>query len=129
MIRQELIRFLLVGVTTVLVDFLTYQALLWAAVLDIDMAKALAFFTGTMFAYVANRHVTFAHRQPVRASALRFGLLYALTLGLNVGVNHLLRQSLPSSVWAIHIAFLVATALSATTNFLGMKFLVFSRSP
>jgi putative flippase GtrA len=120
-----LLRFLLVGSTTVVVDAVTYTALVWAGV-DVDLSKALGFATGAVFAYVANWRFTFGARRSRWSEAL-FVLIYALALVLNVTVNALVRRWLGSDASGATIAFLVATALSAAWNFVGMSLFVFRR--
>ena len=124
MIRKEIIVFLIVGTTTVLVDFIAYKLLLWGGI-GYNPAKAVGFITGTVFAYAANRAWTFGHVQHKPNSLPRFCLLYGLTLGTNVLVNRFFLSSLEGMVQAVQIAFLIATGVSATLNFLGMKFFVF----
>jgi putative flippase GtrA len=124
MIRRELGIFLVVGVTTVLIDFVTYRGLAWGGA-PIDAAKAAGFLTGTVFAYVANKAWTFGHAGPASGSLWRFALLYAVTLAANVLINAAVLHALAGSTWAVQWAFLLATGTSATLNFLGMKFFVF----
>jgi putative flippase GtrA len=123
--RREMAVFLVVGSLTVLVDFLTYRVLLWTALLGVDISKAIGFVTGTLFAYFANRYWTFGHTSPAKGSAYRFILLYALTLGANVGINSLALKLLGAIPWSLQIAFLLATGVSAVLNFIGMKWFVF----
>jgi len=122
---RELRRFLLVGSTTVGIDFLSYYALLWGGV-QIDVAKALGFISGMVFAWFANRSYTFEARGGAGRLA-GFVVLYLATLGLNVAANRFGVWILGVSIPGIVGAFLVATGLSATANFLGMKYLVFKR--
>lgn len=125
MIRREAAIFLVVGSLTVVVDFLVYRSLVWFDLLGIDTAKAVGFVAGTLFAYFANRYWTFGHKRAMPGSWYRFIILYALTLGANVAVNAGMLGLLAEVPWSIQFAFLVATAVSATLNFLGMKFFVF----
>lgn len=125
MIKKEILIFLIVGVTTVLVDFLTYRTLLITG-LNVDLCKSISFLTGTVFAFFANRKWTFGHQTHENGSAFRFMLLYALTLGLNVLVNTTFLSILYDFSLKITIAFILATGVSAMTNFIGMKFFVFS---
>ncbi len=124
MIRKEIPVFLIVGATTVGVDFLTYKLLLWTGI-DYNPAKTLGFIAGTVFAYVANRLWTFGHVAPKPKSLPRFCLLYGLTMAANVLINRFFLFALEGMVQAVQIAFLAATGVSATLNFLGMKFFVF----
>ncbi|MCI9875261.1 MULTISPECIES: GtrA family protein [Pseudomonas] len=125
MILRELKAFLIVGILTVLIDFLTYRAIVWTAWLDIDMAKAAGFLAGTVFAYFANKKWTFDQREHAPGSAWRFIPLYAITLGANVWVNSMCLSLLHSLPGSIQMSFLFATAMSAALNFLGMKLYVF----
>lgn len=129
MIRRELAIFLIVGSLTVLIDFLTYRSLVWLQLLGIDMAKATSFIVGTVFAYFANRFWTFGHKPHAPGSPLRFSILYTATLGANVCVNALALVLLANAAAAIQVAFLLATGVSASLNFLGMKFFVFKTKP
>ncbi|WP_374591754.1 GtrA family protein [Aquabacterium sp.] len=127
MIRRELTVFLLVGVTTVLVDYASYT-LLGVCGAQLDVAKAAGFLIGTVFAYFANRHWTFGHREAASGSVVRFALLYGVTLAANVLVNAWFLKVLAGQSWGRQGAFVVATGTSAVLNFLGMKFLVFRQS-
>lgn len=126
MIKRELSLFLIVGLLTVLVDFMTYHTLTHFHSVDLHIAKGVGFITGTLFSYFANRAWTFGDRQLAPGSLGRFTLLYASTLGMNVLVNALMLNLAQDHLFfPVHFAFLVATAVSATLNFLGMKWLVF----
>lgn len=129
MIKRELAIFLIVGVSTVLVDFISYRGLIGFQVMEVDMAKATGFLVGTLFAYFANRFWTFGHRPHVPGSAWRFSALYASTLGANVLINALALRLLADVAFAFQLAFLLATGVSASLNFLGMKLFVFKPIP
>ncbi len=125
MIKRELVIFMIVGASTVLVDFITYRGLIDFQVMEVDMAKATGFLVGTLFAYFANRFWTFGQKSHKPGSAWRFSALYASTLGANVLINALALKLLADMASAFQLAFLLATGVSAALNFLGMKFFVF----
>ena len=129
MIRRELAVFLVVGSLTVAVDFVTYRVLAWSGLLGTDSAKAVGFLAGTLFAYFANRFWTFGAQRPVAGSQWRFVLLYTATLGANVLVNAAALRLLGPAPARVALAFLVATGVSATLNFIGMKWFVFRPAP
>jgi putative flippase GtrA len=129
MIKREFAMFLIVGVSTVLVDFISYRGLTGFQVMEVDMAKATGFLVGTIFAYFANRFWTFGHKPHVPGSAWRFSALYASTLSANVLINALALRLLADVAAAIQLAFLLATGVSACLNFLGMKLFVFKPIP
>ncbi len=125
--RGSLARFVLVGGTTVVIDAVAYQLLLWGGV-GHGWAKALGFIAGALFAYVANWRFTF-RGQSHRWSLVAFVAVYLCALGLNVGANAAVLAVLDDGrTWQVAAAFLVATGLSAAWNFLGMARFVF-RSP
>lgn len=125
MMRRELGIFLLVGALTVVVDFATYRSLVQAGILGVDPAKAAGFLIGTLFAYFANRFWTFGRTQHAAGSGWRFVALYACTLVANVAINALALNLLTGYVFAVQLAFVLATGVSASFNFIGMKLYVF----
>ena len=125
MIKRELITFLFVGTLTVLTDFLTYRALTQFQIIEVNVAKAIGFSTGTLFAYFANRFWTFDNKSNVMDSVTRFLFLYGSTLGANVLVNAFALRIITDLPAAVQLAFLLATIVSASLNFLGMKYFVF----
>ena len=132
MIKRELTIFLIVGLLTVGIDFSVYHLLLDTNFASINIAKGFSFISGTIFSYFANRFWTFSARVVRAGSVLRFILIYAIGLSSNIMVNYFCirllsnRATFIDSQLAIHLSFLIATCLSATLNFLGMKFFVFS---
>lgn len=116
-------RFLAVGATTVGIDYTVYSLLLFADV-PVSPAKAAGFVTGTVFAYFANRLWTFATHGGL-GRIIGFMVVYGISLGVNVSLNNGALALLGYEQLAVVLAFLVATAVSASLNFLGMKFLVF----
>ena len=128
MIKRELGIFLVVGSLTVLVDFLAYRGLVWVG-LGINGAKAAGFLLGTVFSYGANRFWTFGDRSHAAGSVQRFTMLYGATLAANVSINSAMLRLLQETKIALPLSFLLATFVSATLNFLGMKLFVFRTDP
>jgi len=119
----QLSRFLIVGTTTVGIDYVTYSLLLFLGA-SISPSKGIGFITGTVFAYFANRLWTFSAKGGIDR-ILKFLAVYGINLGVNVGLNKSVLILFGHENGMIVVAFLVATAASATLNFLGMKILVF----
>ena len=126
-LRSDIIRFLIVGTVTVIIDYSFYCYLLSIG-LSIYLAKGIGFFTGTIFSYFANKFWTFSNVKKKSASLWRFILTYALNLVINVTLNTSILYMLVPSSFSIIFAFVFATGISATLNFLGMKYFVFSVS-
>jgi putative flippase GtrA len=125
MIKRELGVFLVVGSLSVLTDYLIYRSLLWQNLLTVEEAKGVGFIAGTVFAYFANRFWTFGDKLVKKGSAWRFALLYSVTLLVNIWLNTLALKTFVSLTAAVQMAFLIATAVSAAMNFIGMKIFVF----
>lgn len=121
------LRFAAVGLGAVAVDFLSYLLLL-AVGLPTGPAKGAAFLLGAGFAFVVNGTFTFRSRL-TGGALLRFAVVYAIGLALNVGLNAAVLAVLDVT-WERLPAFLVATAASATWNYLGMRHFAFAeRAP
>ena len=123
MVRRQIGRFLVVGSLTVLVDLVSYRLCLEIG-LTVPLAKTIGFLGGTIFAYFVNRFWTF-QSQSSHVALFKFLLLYLSTLLTNVGVNQIVFEAVPPGERGQLFAFLVATSVSATLNFLGMKYIVF----
>ena len=122
--RGSLARFVLVGGTTVAIDAVVYQLLLLTD-MSHGLAKTLSFIAGALFAYVANWRFTFQGKHH-RWSVVAFVAVYLCALGINVGANAVVLDVLGDDrTWAVLLAFLIATGLSAAWNFVGMAKLVF----
>ena len=131
--KSEFSIFLVVGLLTVGIDFAIYWGLIYLRPFlleDINVAKGISFIGGTIFAYFANRYWTFKQQKTSSGSIPRFALVYVLGLIANIVINYL------SLFWfggplivldfTLLIAFILATGVSATINFFGMKFFVFT---
>jgi len=121
---RQLQRFLIVGFTTVAIDFAVYRLLIF---LDTPtaIAKVTGFISGTILAYFANRLWTFDRVKGGRIVFALFIGLYVSTLIINVGVNSGVIAMLGREEIPLILAFLTATGISATLNFIGMRMIVF----
>ncbi len=133
MLKRELAIFLVVGLLTVAIDFGIYRILIYSNLLSsngFNIAKGVGFIGGTIFAYFANRFWTFNQQTTGKGSVTRFVLVYLLSLTANIAVNYLSISWLTPLVlmpeYILLLAFLFATGISATLNFIGMKFFVFT---
>ena len=122
--NSQLTRFLFVGGTTVLIDF-TFYSLLFFIGINTQFAKGFGFLIGTIFAYFANRKITFRSSHSGILRFILFSLLYISTLIVNVVTNEVVLYILTITKMTYLLAFLIATTLSAAMNFLGMKYFIF----
>ena len=126
MLTRQVQRFLIVGFTTVAIDFAVYRLLLFLDV-PTEPAKGMGFSAGTVFAYFANKAWTFDRAKGGRNVFAMFIGLYVATLAINVGINSAVIAVLKESEIVLALGFLAATGTSATLNFAGMRSIVFRR--
>ena len=122
----ELIRYFIVGLSTVLIDFFIYKLL--SNFLIIEISKTLSFLTGSLWSYQLNRLWTFKTIKPKLSQFIKYLVIHTSSLFLNVLVNSLLIKTLPINfLWRLNLAFTFATFASAIYNFILIKFLIFNK--
>ncbi|GAB3914301.1 GtrA family protein [Kibdelosporangium lantanae] len=126
-LMAQLIRFVLVGGLSAVVDYGTYQLFynigIWA-----DVAKGMSFILGTTTAYLLNRRWTFNNATGGRASAAKFVALYTVTFFVNVGVNALMLRLLGDFPGHLSVAWVIAQAVATAINFVMLRTVVFRAS-
>jgi putative flippase GtrA len=129
----QLISFALIGGFCALVDFGTYQglrALGMDATPWVDFARAISFIVGTTTAFFLNRKFTFAGGRKKGAGQVGgFVALYTVTFFVAVGMNLLMLQVLPESVWKTTLGWAVSQATATVINFVMLKWVVFREQP
>ena len=123
--QSEVLRFLLVGGTTVLIDFFIYLLLLYVMGLETNFSKGVSFSSGTLFAYFANKKLTFKSQLKGTYVFVLFLILYLVTLTINVSVNELGLLVFGKTEIGFTLSLFISTGFSAVLNFIGMKYLVF----
>ena len=127
MFNNEIYRFLIVGFLTVLIDFLSYFLLLYF-IISSSFAKTLSFILGASFAYFANNKFTFKYNIYNKKNIFLFVVLYVVSLTINVFINELLLYLLYAFNVKYFLSFFMATFISASVNYLGMKYIVFKKN-
>jgi putative flippase GtrA len=127
-LESETGRFLLIGSTTALIDFIIYLFLLVILDLETEISKGVGFSSGALFAYFANRGYTFNSSTKGLFAFSLFWALYIMTLSVNITTNELSLSYLGKDSFGIGLSLIIATGLSALLNFIGMKYLVFRNS-
>ena len=123
--NKQIIYFLIIGSTGVLIDYLVYILLLYF--IQINLSKVCGFIAGALFNFFMNRKLTFAVSDLLRTRLIKFSLLYTFTLFLNVSINQVSLETFAFIDHKILIAFLLATGTSTIVNFIGQKFWVFKK--
>ena len=126
-LRTQLVRFVLTGGLSAVVDFGLLVALM-ALGLGHTSAKALSFVAGTTTAYLINRRWTF-RADPSRRRFVAVVVLYAVTFALQVGLFSVLFDLLTdaglSRLAVQGVAFVVAQGVATTVNFVVQRGLIF----
>lgn len=123
-VTGEAARFIPVGGAAVLIDSAIYSALLVIGI-AVAPSKGIGFISGAVFAYFANRSFTFRRAGDQARNIIAFAAVYLTSLFMNVIVNSMIVENLSTEL-RFALGFVIATTFSATINFIGMKFLVFT---
>lgn len=122
--NNELKKFIVSGISTVIIDLFTYSLLIKFGVY-LSVSKAISFSSGTLYSYFINKNWTFKCKGGFQ-TFIKFIVAYFISLNINVSVNNLIINFFSlQNFKTIFIAFLVSTILSATFNFLSLKTYVF----
>ena len=122
--NQELKRFVVCGISAVLVDFLLYSLLINLG-LNLSFSKAISFLAGTIYSYFINQKWTFKAVGGFN-TFIKFIFVYFISLNINIFTNNILLQFLGEQNFkSLFSAFIVSTLLSAIFNFLLLKTYVF----
>lgn len=127
-LRTQLVRFVLTGGLSAVVDLGLLVVLMNLAGLEHTPAKALSFVAGTTTAYLINRRWTFRSDGSKRRFAAVM-LLYALTFVLQVGLFAVLYPWIlaasASQTVAQVVGFVIAQGVATTVNFVVQRHLIF----
>jgi len=122
-LRTQLVRFVVTGGLSAVVDFGTYQLMLQFGVY-IHLAKAISFVLGTTTAYLLNRRWTFQAAGGGKQFVSVFGL-YAVTFAVQIGVNALVLAFVPHDFWGTTVAYVIAQGTATVINFVVQRTVIF----
>ena len=123
--NEELLKYIFVGLSTVLIDFLIYKFLINFIV--IYLSKTISFLSGTFFSYQLNRTWTFKSGGKTLSQFIKYLIIHITSLVLNVFVNSLLLNTFSKNYFlSYEVSFLIATLASAIYNFLFIKKFIFN---
>ena len=122
--KKELIKYLLVGLSKVFIDFLCYKILI--KFILVYLSKTLSFLTGTLWSYQLNRTWTFNSGKPRFSQFIKYLIIHISSLVINVFINSLILKKMPENYFlSYEISFFIATVTSATYNFFCIKNFIF----
>ena len=126
-LNQQLLRFLLIGGTSVAIDLIAYTVLV--DFYSTMVAKGMSYILGMIFGFFGNKYWTFESPRASISEPAIYIAIYAATLAFNIYSNHLcfnlLTHLQQSPRFCFGLAFLIATGASTVLNFIGMKYLAF----
>ena len=125
--KKELLKYIFVGLSTVLIDFLIYKFLINFIV--IYLSKTISFLSGTFFSYQLNRTWTFKSGKTKLSQFIKYLIIHITSLIINVFFNSLLLNTFPKNYYlSYEVSFLIATLTSAIYNFLFIKKFIFNNT-
>ena len=125
--NKELLKYIFVGLSTVLIDFLIYKFLI--KFIFIYLAKTISFLSGTFFSYQLNRTWTFKSGKTKLSQFIKYLIIHITSLIINVVLNSLLLNTFSKNYFlSYEVSFLIATLTSATYNFLFIKIFIFNNA-
>lgn len=122
-LKTQVLRFLITGGFSAIVDFGLYVLLLLAG-LHVNVAKTIGFIAGTTTAYLINRRWTF-QAPPSSARFIAVCVLYGLTYAVQVGINYLLYTAWDDKPWRVPVAFVIAQGTATVINFVVQRAVIF----
>jgi len=128
MIKRELAFFVANGLISVAIAYCVYR-LLVSGGMSIELSNGLAYISGMVYGFMANKKLAFRNASAVSSGMLaRYVLWHGFTLLVNVGVNSAALALIDSWMFGLTISFLLAISITTILNYLGLKYLVF-KSP
>lgn len=124
----QLVRFVLVGGVSAVVDYGILQILMQLVGVQYSLAKAISFVFGTLTAYALNRRYTFRAEPSWRrflTTMAVYAVMFAVQWGLFTWVTAFLLGRGTSEFWASTIGYVVGQGVATVTNFVVQRALIF----
>lgn len=121
-IRREIIFYIIVGITSVVIDFLFYYFLINIFHLDNSNSKRLSYLIGSTSSFLLNKRITFKSTKKTFKEPILFSLVYLFSFILNSFTHDIMLEYFDDSY-----PFIIATFISVIMNYLGQKFIVFKK--
>lgn len=131
-LKTQVVRFVVTGGLSAVVDFALYVLLLRLGFRDavilgipgVNVAKTISFIAGTTTAYLINRRWTF-QAAASRARFVAVIVLYAMTYAVQVGINYLFYLKFQDQPWGVPAAFVIAQGTATVINFIVQRAWIF----
>lgn len=145
LVIKQITKFVIIGLSAVLVDLIIYYTLTEVFKLNTDLSKASSFMIGTVYTYYLNKLWTWRYTERSnKGMVIKFVSIYMFSMLINIFINKMGLVYIPGFEVGINVttdtfsqnffsfkgqkflAFFFATLASAVINFLGQKFIVFN---
>lgn len=121
-LSNSIFRFVIIGGCSTIIDFIIYM--LFSLGFSVILSKGISMVISSGFSYFFNKRFTFRNQEKTNLGyILRFYLLFALNLIVNVGVNARIYSITGHKI----LAFVFATICGMFVNYLGQRFWVFGK--
>ena len=114
-----LIKFLFIGLTATILDFLIYYLL--TQVVSISLGKLLSMICACTYSYFMNKNWTFNYKKDVLYSVFKYIISQVINIFSNVWINYIVYSYENNKI----VSFLIATIFSAAINYILQKRYVF----
>ena len=119
-LEYQILVFLLIGGLATTIDFVIYNYLF--TFFSINISKLISMLSSSLFSYFMNKIFTFNKgRNYNQKYLIKFYIIFLLNLLTNIFVNYYVYKLTSVKL----LAFILATLLGMTVNFIGQKFFVF----
>jgi len=121
-IRREIIFYIIVGITSVVIDYLFYSFFTNIFYLDNSNSKRISYLIGSASSFLLNKRITFKSQKKNLKEPILFSMVYLLSFVINSLTHDIMLNYIDGSY-----PFIIATFISVIINFLGQKFIVFKK--
>ena len=122
MIKQQLVRFLVVGLICTIINYISFFILLNFMNINFLIASALGYLLGVLLGYSMNRVWTFQHQIKSLLEKLKYLITYLLSLFIGL---FFLKILVINHGFKTEIANIYVILITTILNFLGAKYWVF----
>lgn len=120
--KSDLIKFVFVGGCSTGIDFMIYMFL--SIQFSMAISKGISMICASAFSYFVNKNFTFEVKEKTNVVYLvKFYMVFVANFGSNLMSNYFVYGWLKSKI----VAFICATLVGMTVNYLGQKFVVFKK--
>lgn len=120
--KTDLLRFIFVGGCSTIIDFIIYMLL--SLQCTITISKGISMIFASFFSYYFNKNYTFDVKEKTTVAYItKFYVVFVANWSSNLLTNYVVYNRCFSKT----IAFICATLVGITVNYLGQKYVVFKK--